>query len=115
MKTLKIFIPVLLVTVVFFSCKKDYTIGGDLFKAQVNMTTYDYLKTNHTFDTLVMMINKMNLKDEVNSSGTFFAVTNYAITNFVLAKRDQLRIQKNDENLVLQAERIDCCEGNMVI
>ncbi|MBB6112396.1 hypothetical protein [Mucilaginibacter lappiensis] len=107
MKTLKIFISILFVAVVFFSCKKDYTIGGDLFKAQVNMTTYDYLKTNHAFDTLVMMINKMNLKDEVNSAGTFFAVTNYSITNFVLAKKAQLSIQKNNENLVFTFDSLN--------
>ena len=60
---------VLLLTTVL-SCKKSYTIGGSTFVAQVNMTTYDYLKTNHLFDTLVIMIDKMDLKDEVNQAGT---------------------------------------------
>ena len=107
MKTLKIFILSLFVTVAFFSCKKDYAIGGDLFKAQVNMTTYDYLKTNHAFDTLVVMIDKMQLKNELNSSGTFFALTNYAIHNFVQAKQAQLRITTNDENLVFTFDSLD--------
>ncbi|WP_183567325.1 hypothetical protein [Mucilaginibacter sp. SP1R1] len=107
MKTLKIFILALFATVAFFSCKKEYTIGGDLFKAQVNMTTYDYLKTNHAFDTLVMMIDKMQLKNEVNSSGTFFAVTNYSIHSYVALKKEQLGIIRNDENLTFTFDSLD--------
>jgi hypothetical protein len=107
MKTLKIFILSLFAATAFFSCKKDYTIGGDLFNAKVNMTTYDYLKTNHAFDTLVIMINKMQLKDEVNTSGTFFAMTNYSIHNFVKAKQEQLRITTNDENLVFTFDSLN--------
>lgn len=89
------------------SCKKDYTIGGSLFNAKVNMTTYDYLKTNHLFDTLVIMIDKMQMKDEVNGAGTFFAMTNYSIHNFVLLKQAQLRTQNNDENLVFKFDNLD--------
>jgi hypothetical protein len=99
MKTFKLFILCAFLVTAFYSCKKEDVIGGKLFTAKVNMTTYDYLKTNHLFDTLVIMIDKTNLKDEVNSSGTFFALTNYAIHNFVLAKQQQLQIQENDENL----------------
>lgn len=83
-----------------YSCKKDYVIGGDLYQPRVNMTTYDYLKTNHLFDTLVIMIDRTQLKEEVNQSGTLFALTNYAISNYVKEKRDYLRIINNDENLV---------------
>jgi hypothetical protein len=81
------------------ACKKSYTIGGSTFVAQVNMTTYDYLKTNHLFDTLVMMIDKTGLKDELNQAGTFFAVTNYSIRSYIEAKRADLRIIRNNENM----------------
>jgi len=81
------------------ACKKSYTIGGSTFDAQVNMSTYDYLKTNHLFDTLVMMIDKTGLKDELNQAGTFFAFTNYSIRRYVEAKGDDLRIKRNDENM----------------
>ncbi|AEV98109.1 hypothetical protein A4D02_33515 [Niastella koreensis] len=81
------------------ACKKSYTIGGSTFTAQVNMTTYDYLKTNHLFDTLVMMIDKAGLKDELNQAGTFFAFSNYSIRNYVNAKGDDLRIIRNNENM----------------
>jgi hypothetical protein len=107
MKTIKIFMLTLFAATILYSCKKDYTVGGDVFNAKVNMTTYDYLKTNHLFDTLVMMIDKMQLKDEVNSSGTFFAVTNYSIKSFVLQKEQQLRISTNDENLVFTFDSLN--------
>lgn len=90
-----------------YSCKKSYTIGGSLHVARVNMTTYDYLKTNHLFDTLVIMIDKMGLKDEVNSSATFFAVTNYSIHNYVLAKQGYLQVTHNNENLVYTFDSLD--------
>jgi hypothetical protein len=99
MKTFKLFILCFFLISAFYSCKKEDIIGGKTFTAQVNMTTYDYLKTNHLFDTLVIMIDKMNLKNEVNSSGTFFAVTNYSIRNYVLAKQMELQFERNNENL----------------
>ena len=108
MKTFKLFILCAILITAFYSCKKeDDVIGGKLFNAQVNMTTYDYLKTNHLFDTLVIMIDKMNLKDEVNSSGTFFAVTNYSIHSFVLAKQAELQTEQNNENLVFTFDSLN--------
>jgi len=107
MKTLKIAIAGILAIIIIYSCKKDDTIGGSLFVAKVNMTTYDYLKTNHLFDTLVVMIDKMQLKEEVNKSATFFAVTNYSIHKYVNAKRDQLRVSANDENLVFTFDSLN--------
>ena len=96
----------LLLTAVI-SCKKSDTIGGSKFVAQVNMTTYDYLKTNHLFDTLVIMIDAMGLKDEVNQAGTFFAVTNYSIRNYVLAKQAYLQVIENNENLIYTFDSLD--------
>ena len=89
------------------SCKKSYTIGGSTFNAHVNMSTYDYLKTNHLFDTLVIMIDRMGLKEEVNQAGTFFAVTNYSIRNYVLAKQAYLQVIRNNENLVYTFDSLD--------
>jgi hypothetical protein len=99
-------VSALLLTTVI-SCKKSYTIGGSKFVAQVDMTTYDYLKTNHLFDTLVIMIDAMDLKDEVNQAGTFFAVTNYSIRNYVLAKQTAEQLLYNNENLVYTFDSLD--------
>lgn len=107
MKLLITFAASALLLTAVVSCKKSYTIGGSKFVAQVNMTTYDYLKTNHLFDTLVIMIDAMGLKDEVNQAGTFFAVTNYSIRNYVLAKQTAEQLLYNNENLVYTFDSLD--------
>ncbi|PSL28173.1 hypothetical protein [Chitinophaga ginsengisoli] len=97
----------ILMTIVFFSCKKDYTIGGSITDPHVNMTTYDYLKTNPLFDTLLLLIDRTGLKDEVNASGTFFAITDYSIKNYITKKQEDLRVKLNDENLVYTFDSIN--------
>lgn len=69
--------------VLFFSCESDYLIDGGVADPNVNMTTYDFLKSKSLFDTLVMIIDQAGLKDEVNSAGTFYAPTNYSIKKYV--------------------------------
>ncbi|WP_288880627.1 fasciclin domain-containing protein [Pedobacter panaciterrae] len=86
--------------VAFTACKKnDYIIGGDLHDPHVNMTTYDFLKTKPLFDTLVVLIDKAGLKDEINGNNTFFAPTDYSI-KALLARRTLVIQQKyQDENI----------------
>ncbi|HEY0273008.1 MAG TPA: hypothetical protein VGC22_07465 [Chitinophaga sp.] len=104
----KLFLPLLaLVAVSIFSCKREYTEGGTILDPHVNMTTYDYLKTNKLFDTLVLLIDRTGLKDEVNSAGTFFAVSNYSIDHYIDVKKQDLEIKLNDENLVYTFDSLD--------
>src|SRR4051812_14124917 len=97
---------IILMAITLYACKKDYTIGGSTTDPHVNMTTYDYLKTNPLFDTLVLLIDKTGLKDEVNSSATFFAFTDYSITNYVKVKQEDLRV-KIDPNYVYTFDSLD--------
>ncbi|MFT4203374.1 MAG: DUF4859 domain-containing protein [Chitinophagaceae bacterium] len=72
----------------FFSCKKDaYLTDGGLASSNTTYTTYDYLANHqyHYFDTLIMVIDHLGLKDSVNSAGTFFAPTDYAIHRVMAA------------------------------
>lgn len=104
MKKLIIYSLLLLLTAAFVSCKKkDYFIGGSLHNARFQGTTYEYLKTNPLFDTLVMLIDKTGLKDEVNAAGTtFFAPTDYNINNYVKkVVQERKRLEENDENLIV--------------
>ncbi|MRX77932.1 hypothetical protein GJU39_17775 [Pedobacter petrophilus] len=83
----------------FTSCKKsEYLTDGGLSEAKTPLTTYDYLKQHkyHLFDTLIMVIDHYNMKNEVNGAATFFAPTNYSINNYIRVKRDSVR--KIDEN-----------------
>lgn len=81
------------------SCRKDGVIDGGLSIARVDMTTYDFLKTHPTkqFDTTILIIDKAGLKDLINSPGTFFVPNNYAIRNYLNAKRAEAR--DKDERL----------------
>ena len=75
----------------FSGCKKnEYLIDGGVHNPKVDMTTYDYLKRNPLFDTLIVLIDKAGLKNEINGDVTFFAPTDYDIKNYVKAKRGDM-------------------------
>ncbi|CAH0219282.1 hypothetical protein SRABI27_02188 [Pedobacter sp. Bi27] len=81
------------------ACKKDdYKRDGGPSNAYVDMTTYDYLKSNRNFDSLVKVIDKAGLKDAVNGDITLFATTNYGIADYVKAKKYQKSLQTGNEN-----------------
>lgn len=82
------------------SCKKDgYKNDGGPSNAFVNMTTYDYLKSKPVFDSLVRIIDRAGMKDEINGNLTFFATTNYGVADFVLARKIKRGVELGNENL----------------
>lgn len=99
-----------LLIIAFASCKKnDYLVGGSIHNPQFNGTTYEYLKTNPLFDTLLLLIDKTGMQEEVNAAGTtFFAPTDYAIQNYVKkVVQARKRLEANDENLVFEFGELD--------
>lgn len=88
----KFIIPLLgAIAFIFFGCEKNgYLTDGGVHNPKVEMTTYDFLKTNPLFDTLVVLIDKAGLKDTINGDVTFFAPTDYSIANYVKAKRGDM-------------------------
>ncbi|QEH41968.1 fasciclin domain-containing protein [Chitinophaga sp. XS-30] len=94
----------------FASCKKnDYLVGGDLHNPQFNGTTYEYLQTNPLFDTLLLLIDRTGLQEEVNAAGsTFFAPSDYSIQHYVKkVVQARKRLEANDENLVFEFSELD--------
>jgi hypothetical protein len=83
-------LTVVVLGAIMYSCKKDgYFVGGDLHNPKINLTTYDWLKSNKdgVFDTVIMLIDKAGVKDKINKQGiTFFAPTDYDIYNYVQAR-----------------------------
>lgn len=79
-----------------YSCKKnEYRVGGELHNPKINMTTYDYLKSNKygLFDTLLLLIDKAGVKDKINKPGvTFFAPTDYAINNYLADRTAKIQM-----------------------
>ncbi|TKC03672.1 fasciclin domain-containing protein [Pedobacter frigoris] len=87
MKKIYSILFVLIIAGLFFSaCKKnDYFVGGTIHNTKVNMSTYDFLKSNNRglFDTLLLIVDKAGIKDQINKQGmTFFAPTDYAIRSY---------------------------------
>lgn len=66
--------------------KESHIIGGDPIDAGqfANTSTYDMLKGNAAFDTLVQLIDAAGLKDVVNQDGvTFFAPHDISILSYL--------------------------------
>lgn len=81
-----ILITIPVCTILLCGCKKNYIIGGkpDDVNAYKHMLTYDMLKGNPLFDTLIRVIDTAGLKDQINEAGTtFFAPTDYSIYNYL--------------------------------
>lgn len=88
----KIIIFLLLMAVLFTACEEEYLIDGGIANPNVNMSTYDYLKTNPLFDTLVILIDKAGLKDKVNGAVTFMAPTDFSVKNYVNDVLSDMRV-----------------------
>lgn len=101
----------IIVSVSFCACKKEGKVtGGSITDAHVNLTTYDYLKTNAIFDTLVLLIDKAGLRDTVNSAITFFAPTDYSIRELLRKRSDTLKVHYNDESLLYTIDSFNVSE-----
>lgn len=116
MNKLKIFTAkagwgILLLTMLFAACKKDdHFIGGSLSKDHTNLTTYDYLKANADFDTLILLIDKAGLKETINSDVTFVAPTDYSIKLFLASRTRVLQAATNNENIKYTIDSIKAPE-----
>lgn len=101
----------LLAVLLFTACKKDdHFIGGSPTNDHVDMTTYDYLKANPLFDTLILLIDKAGLKETINSNITFMAPTDYSIKQFLKARTKELQEELNDENVTYTIDSLKAPE-----
>lgn len=99
-------VGVLLMMSVFVACKKsDYIVGGETQDVNMykNMTTYEVLKSNTQFDTLVQLIDAAGLKETINqTNSTFFGVTNTSISKYLTERSNyvQATIDQNKKFLL---------------
>lgn len=111
MKThLSIFIFLLLLAVITACKKNGYINDGGTANARVNMTTYDFLKSNPKFDSLVRIIDKAGLKEEINGDITFFATTNYGVADYVKAKKQKRIAEVGNENITFSIDDLKSSE-----
>ncbi|ASZ12025.1 fasciclin domain-containing protein [Chitinophaga pendula] len=100
MKHYLLHIVITLAFVSIVACKKgDYLSGGNLANPKVEMTTYDYLKRNPLFDTLVLLVDRAGMKEQLNSNITFFAPTDYSIRLLMLTRTAEIQKKYNNENI----------------
>ena len=93
---LTLFLTVVLMIV---ACKKNYITGGTSENVNMykNMTTYDFLKSDPLYDTLIQVIDAAGLKDKINEQGvTFFAPSNHSI--FFYLNQRTIVMQNVDPN-----------------
>ena len=95
----------LLMLVGLSACEKDALVDGGLSNENVNMTTYDFLKSHpkQMFDTTLMIIDKAGMKDLINSDGTFFVPNDYAIANYLTQKQKEARADDERKNFTLDS------------
>lgn len=81
------------------SCKKDaYLTDGGLHNPQVDKSTYDYLAAHphKMFDTLLLIVDHFNLKNEINNAKTFWAPTDYSIKRYFQMKEAEAKSENEN-------------------
>jgi hypothetical protein len=96
----------LILVAVFTSCKKSYVDDGGTSNPNVNMTTYDFLKSDTLFSDLVHLIDRAGLKETVNGNITFFATTNYGVHEYLTARKQMQTDSTLDENVAYTLDSI---------
>ncbi|MET3877414.1 fasciclin domain-containing protein [Chitinophaga sp. OAE865] len=84
------------------ACKKDnYLVneGGTDRERIRKMSSYDFLKESRVLDTVVMLIDRAGMKEEINGDITFFPPTNAGVNNFLAQQTRALQRKYNNENL----------------
>jgi hypothetical protein len=105
MKISKYILLVILAAYLVTACKKDdhlanTGLGVTDVEGIGKRTSYEFLASNKVFDTLVMLINKAGMKDEINGNNiTFFPPTNIGINNFLSIRTAWLQRKYNNEFL----------------
>jgi hypothetical protein len=79
---------IVILTIILFglySCSNnDYLVDGGVASQNVNMSTYDFLKSNKQLDTLALLIQKADMIGVVNAkSTTLFAPNNNSIKEYI--------------------------------
>lgn len=95
-----------LLSLLLFSCKKNYIEDGGTSNPNVDLTTYDFLKSRPQFSSLVRLIERAGLKDAINGKVTFFATTNYGVDDYLKLMKKKRAVELNDENITFTLDSI---------
>ncbi len=78
--------------------KASYLTDDGVHQAEVSKSTYEYLASHphRMFDSLLMIIDHLGLREEINNAKTFWAPSDYSVSRYFKVKRDSVR--NIDEN-----------------
>lgn len=76
-----------------FACTDEYLTDTGVAEARTELTVCDYLEQNRygMFDSLVVLIDHLDLRDSINTCGTFFAPNDYNIQLYLDERTQTLR------------------------
>lgn len=63
------------------------------------MPTYEFLKESKVLDTVVLLIDRAGMKDEINGDITFFSPTTFGVNSFLAQQTIALQRKYNNENI----------------
>ncbi len=97
---LKSLLPVCCILLMLNACKKDYITGGtpEDINQYKNTTTYDVLKSDAAYDTLIQVLDAAGLQEKINEQNvTFFAPSDWSILFYLNARTvyDQATISQD--------------------
>jgi hypothetical protein len=97
-------IYILLLAFVFSSCSKNGVIGGDKNETnEVNMTTFDFLKSYDVTTETATLFEKAGLTNEINGDVTLIAPSNFAVNRYLRRKSNRLlRLDPNAPEFKLE-------------
>lgn len=104
MKKTRIFLFLFFFAIAQFSCSKNkYIIGGDKNETnQVDLTSFEFLKSLDITTNVAKLIEKAGLLNEINGDVTILAPSNYAINRYLQRKNNRLlRLNPNAKRMTI--------------
>lgn len=105
MKRHSLFIYLIIPALVFSACNKNgHIIGGDKNNTnEVNMTTFDFLKSYEVTTQTARLIERAGMTNEVNGNVTIIAPSNFAINRYLRRKNNRaLRLNPNATPITIE-------------
>ena len=84
------------------ACKKDnYLVdhGGTDVERIRKMSSYEFLKESKVLDTVVLLIDRAGMKEEINGDITFFSPTTVGVNRFLAQQTKAIQRKYNNENI----------------
>ncbi len=79
-----------IIIILGISCDDSYIIGGEINATnRVEMTTFDYLKSQKETDTVALLFEKAGLKDIVNGDVTIISPSQWSVNRYLRRRTTQ--------------------------